>query len=184
LTTLPRAILYVAFQIGGASLAGLLVRAAYNSQNFKAGGCWAIKNSSGAASTTTTPANTLMTHGSLFMIELMSCLVQLFLALSVGLDPRQGSIFGPALSPFLVGLSTGVISFSTSITKPIVFGAAAVNAARCFGVFVGSEGFPDWAWIHWVAMLVACMSHGLMYAIIPPVSHTPSIVRMMEADSI
>ncbi|KAM0367675.1 hypothetical protein ACHAPK_007575, partial [Fusarium culmorum] len=78
-------------QVGGAALAGLLVRASWGGRDFKAGGCWLF--------TEVVPAR------EAFVIELVFSTVLLFLAFGVGLDPRQAKIIGPALGPFLVGLS-------------------------------------------------------------------------------
>lgn len=44
-----------------------------------------------------------------YVLETMSGFALLFLAVGVGLDPRQRGVFGPALSPFLVGL--GIMVF-------------------------------------------------------------------------
>ncbi|KAF4442337.1 hypothetical protein F53441_11765 [Fusarium austroafricanum] len=133
LCSLPRLILYVAAQIGGAALAGLLVRASWGSRDFKVGGCWLFTN--------------IVPPREIFVIELVSSTLLLFLAFGVGLDPRQAKIVGPALGPFLVGLSAGVLSFSSAFTR-YGYGGAGLNPARCMGAFVGSR-FPGWHWVHW-----------------------------------
>lgn len=41
--------------------------------------------------------------GYRYALETMTAFALLFIAFGVGLDPRQRGVFGPALSPFLVG---------------------------------------------------------------------------------
>jgi len=152
LTTFPRMTLYVAFQTAGGALAGLLVRASYDSRDFKTGGCFLFTE--------------LVSVRSAFTIEFVGDLTLLFLAFGVGLDPRQREIFGPALGPIFVGMSLGLVSFSTAFARP-GFGGASLNPARCFGTFVGSK-FPAWHWIHWVGPLAAAIFHGVFYCVVPP----------------
>ncbi|KAF4339927.1 sterigmatocystin biosynthesis lipase esterase STCI [Fusarium beomiforme] len=136
LCSLPRLILYVAAQIGGGALAGLLVRASWGGRDFKVGGCWLF--------TDIVPAR------EIFVVELVSATLLLFLAFGVGLDPRQAKIIGPALGPFLVGLSVGTMSFASAFTR-YGYGGAGLNPARCMGAFVGT-----------------CIIHGVCYYFIPP----------------
>ena len=152
LTSLPRAVLYITFQLLGGTLAGLLLRAAFESRAFKVGGCFLFPEQASV--------------GSALATEFMACLTILFLAFGVGLDPRQSAVFGPALAPALVGLALGVLSFGLSFNKP-GFGGASMNPARCFGVFVGSR-FPYWHWYHWVAAIAAAVTHALFYSLVPP----------------
>jgi glycerol uptake facilitator-like aquaporin len=152
LSSLPRAILYVTFQIIGASLAGLMLRASYDGRDFKVGGCFLFLDQA--------------TVSSALATEFMACLTILFLAFGVGLDPRQSAVFGPALAPALVGLSLGVLSFGLSFGKP-GYGGPSMNPARCFGVYVGSR-FPYWHWHHWVAAVAADFTHALLYCLVPP----------------
>lgn len=144
--------MYVTFQIIGATLAGLMMRAAYDSREYKAGGCFLFPQQASV--------------GSAMATEFMCCLTLLFLAFGVGLDPRQSAIFGPALAPALVGLALGVLSFGLSFGKP-GYGGPSMNPARCFGVYVGSH-FPYWHWYHWVATIAASICHALVYSLVPP----------------
>ena len=152
LTSLPRAVLYVCFQLIGGTLAGLMLRAAFESRAFKVGGCFLFPDQASV--------------GSALATEFMACLTILFLAFGVGLDPRQSAVFGPALAPALVGLALGVLSFGLSFGKP-GYGGASMNPARCFGVYVGSR-FPYWHWYHWVASIAAAVTHALFYSLVPP----------------
>lgn len=171
LCSVPRAVLYVGAQTAGAALAGLLARASYGTADFKVGGCWLFPD-------LVPPADT-------FVVEFMATCLLLFIAFGTGIDPRQRETVGPALSPFLVGLGLGTISFGTAFTR-YGYGGASMNPARCFGVFVGSQ-FPSWHWIHWsvdgqaldnqwtellindrVAPFAACIAHGLCYHLAPP----------------
>lgn len=152
LTSFPRMVLYVAFQTIGGTLAGLLIRAAYGTRDFVAGGCF-INTS-------------LVPVGDAFALEFVGDLALIFISFSVGLDPRQKQVFGPTLGPIFVGLVLGIISFGTSFTRPGYHGVSA-NPARCFGVFVGSR-FPGYHWIHWIGAITADIVHGLVYFIVPP----------------
>ncbi|EEU37131.1 uncharacterized protein NECHADRAFT_72760 [Fusarium vanettenii 77-13-4] len=152
LCSLPRLILYVSAQIGGGALAGLLVRASYGTREFKVGGCWLDPD--------------IVPIREVFVVELIAATILLFLAFGLGLDPRQAQIVGPTLAPFLVGLASGTLAFSTGFTR-YGYGGAGLNPARCMGAFVGTR-FPTWHWIHWVGDGIACIIHGLVYYFVPP----------------
>jgi glycerol uptake facilitator-like aquaporin len=152
LTSFPRMVLYVAFQAVGAVLAGLLIRAAYGTRDFVAGGC--------------TIDTALVPVGDAFALEFVCDLALLFMSFGVGLDPRQRQVFGPALGPIFVGLVLGIVSFGTSFTRPGYHGVSA-NPARCLGVFVGSS-FPGYHWVHWVGAITAGIVHGVVYFVVPP----------------
>jgi glycerol uptake facilitator-like aquaporin len=144
LCSLPRAILYIAAQTAGGALAGLLARASYGTADFKVGGCWVFPE-------LVPPADT-------FVVEFMATSLLLFIAFGAGIDPRQRETVGPALSPFLVGLGLGIISFGTAFAR-YGYGGASMNPARCLGAFVGSQ-FPSWHWVHWlVNKLVEHFNH-------------------------
>ncbi|GES59692.1 MIP transporter [Aspergillus terreus] len=78
--------------------------------------------------------------------RVLACLILIFLAFGVALDPRQAKIFGHATSPWFVGIVLGIVSWGTAWTRPGYIGAS-VNPARCFGVYVASH-FPGYHWIH------------------------------------
>ncbi|KAF5723639.1 Aquaporin PIP-type [Fusarium mundagurra] len=103
LCSLPRLILYVAAQVGGGALAGLLVRASWGGRDFKVGGCWLFTD--------------IVPPRDIFVVELVSATLLLFLAFGVGLDPRQAKIIGPALGPFMVGLTVGTMSFASAFAR-------------------------------------------------------------------
>lgn len=133
LCSLPRAILYMSFQLLGGALAGLMIRAGYGSRDFKVGGCWLFSN--------------VVPVKDAFAIEFMASLTLLFLAFGVGLDPGQRATIPAALSPFLVGLALGTLSWATGYAR-YGYGGASMNPARCFGVYTGSY-FPGWHWHQW-----------------------------------
>jgi hypothetical protein len=71
-----------------------------------------------------------------------------FLAFGVGLDPRQGLLFGPKLGPFLTACALGLMTFASVGLAPGYPGAG-VNPARCFAFAVArgefqrtSDSFP------------------------------------------
>lgn len=73
----------------------------------------------------------IVTVNQVVLNEICSSFVLLFLAYGVGLDPRQALLFGPRLGPLLVGMSLGLVSFSSSGMAPGYTGAQ-MNPARCF----------------------------------------------------
>lgn len=99
LCSLPRAVLYITFQILGATLGGLLILAGFGTRDFKVGGCWAFDD--------------LIPPRDIFAVEFVATTALLFFAFGVGLDPRQRKVIPPALAPFLVGLALGTISWMT-----------------------------------------------------------------------
>ncbi|KAF5856360.1 hypothetical protein ETB97_007492 [Aspergillus alliaceus] len=152
LISLPRMVIYVLGQTLGGALAGFMLRSAYGSKDFTVGGC--------SVDTRIVPVD----EG--FLLEFIFSLVLIFLSFGVGLDPRQGSIYGAALSPFLVGMTLGVLSWGSSFTRSGYAGAS-LNPARCFGVYVATT-FPGYHWIHWVGPLTASVGHGIVYFVAPP----------------
>ncbi|KAF2660890.1 MIP transporter [Lophiostoma macrostomum CBS 122681] len=154
LSILPRTILYIAFQCAGAVIAGFLVRAGLGAppEDFHAvPGCY-IDTS-------------LVTPGQAYALETMSSLALVFIAFGVGLDPRQRKVFGPALSPILVGLALGLCSFATGIARPGYAGSS-LNPARCLGLMAAAERF-DYHYIHWVGDITAAVINGILYWAIP-----------------
>ena len=152
LTSLPRMVLYIAFQMTGGILGGLLLRVSFGSRNFVVAGC--------------STDSALVPTGDHFVLEFMADFMLLFFAFGVGLDPRQRETYGPALAPFLVGVALGVISFGTGFARA-GYGGASMNPARCTGVFVESS-FPNWAWVIWLAPATASLVHGVVYWAFPP----------------
>ncbi|KAL2830523.1 aquaporin-like protein [Aspergillus cavernicola] len=154
LSTLPRCILYVSFQTFGGAIAGLLLRSSFDSRSFIVPGC--------SIDPTHTPLH------SAFTIEFTTDFALIFLSFGVGLDPRQRSVFGPALGPILVGFVLGICTFFTGFSRPGYTGFSG-NPARCFGAMVGSR-FSSYHWIHWVGPLTASVAHGVLYYLVPPYS--------------
>ena len=103
LISFPRMVIYIFSQTAGGTLAGLMLRAAYGTRDFTAGGCF--------VDTSLVPVD------EAFLLEFIFCLILIFLSFGVGLDPRQGAIYGPALSPFLVGMVLFVVSWSSAFTR-------------------------------------------------------------------
>ncbi|KAJ5610417.1 hypothetical protein N7510_007136 [Penicillium lagena] len=103
LSTFPRSILYISFQLLGATVAGYLLRSSFDTRSFVIPGC-VIDTS-------------LVSVGSAFTIEVTTDFMLIFLSFSVGLDPRQRQVFGPALGPIFVGIILGITSFGTGYSK-------------------------------------------------------------------
>lgn len=161
LATLPRCILYIGFQTFGGAMAGLLLRASFDTRSFIVPGCYID--------------TTKVSVGSAFAIEFTTDFALIFLSFGVGLDPRQRSVFGPALGPIFVGIVLGMCTFVTGFSR-IGYTGFSGNPARCFGAMVGSH-FASYHWIHWVGPLSASIIHGMLYHFIPPYSRkgTPDV---------
>lgn len=153
LTSLPRAVLYVSFQIIGASLAGLMVRASWDSRDFKVGGCFLFESEG-------------VTVGGAFATEFTASVALIFIVFGVGFDPRNRETLGPTLGPFLIGCFVGVINLGFGFPK-YGYGGPALYPTRCFGAYVGSH-FPSYHWIHWVGPIAAAATHAIFYHILPP----------------
>lgn len=65
----------------------------------------------------------MLSYGQAYILETGSSLAAIFLAFGVGLDPRQGQVFGSAYSPVLVGLSVGFVDFGSTIVRKGWYGA-------------------------------------------------------------
>ncbi|KAJ5150084.1 hypothetical protein N7448_001662 [Penicillium atrosanguineum] len=152
LISLPRMVIYIFSQTAGGTIAGLMLRAAYGTRDFTTGGCF--------VDTSLVPVD------DAFLLEFVFCLLLIFLSFGVGLDPRQSTVYGPALSPFLVGMVLFGVSLGSSFTR-IGYAGASANPARCFGVYVATS-FPSYHWIHWVGPLAASIGHGIVYLVVPP----------------
>ncbi|KAK1144107.1 hypothetical protein N8T08_005769 [Aspergillus melleus] len=147
----PRMVLYLVGQTLGGALAGFALHSAYGTRTFTVGGCYIDTG--------------LVPVKDALIIEFMACLILIFLAFGVALDPRQAKVFGHATAPWFVGVVLGVVTWGTAWTRDGYIGAS-VNPARCFGVYVASS-FPGYHWIHWVGPLAAAVAHGLVYFIDP-----------------
>lgn len=117
-----------------------------------------------------------------------------FLAFGVGLDPRQGLLFGPKLGPFLTACALGLMAFATVGLAPGYPGAG-MNPARCFAFAVARgefsrkleasrpavfkillrvsvsdmRGIDQWIW--WVGPLTGSLLHTTVYHAVPPYHH-------------
>jgi hypothetical protein len=117
LISFPRMVIYLVNQILGSTLAGLAIKAAYGSREFVAGGCYVD--------------TALVPVGDAFVLEFMFCLILLFLAFGVALDPRQSQVTGAALAPWLVGMALGVTSWGSSFTRSGYAGACKFPFRSC-----------------------------------------------------
>lgn len=89
-----------------------------------------------------------------------------FLAFGVGLDPRQGRVFGPKLGPFLTACSLALISFS-SVGLAKGYPGAGINPSRCFAFAVARGNFKN-QWIWWVGPFTGGLLQSAVYHAVPP----------------
>jgi hypothetical protein len=91
-------------------LAGFALNSAYGNREFTVGGCH--------IDSSMVPAKDGL------VIEFFACLILIFLAFGVALDPRQAKVFGHATSPWLVGIVLGIVSWGTAFTREGYIGAS------------------------------------------------------------
>lgn len=106
----PRMVLYLAGQTFGGALAGFMLHSAYGSRKITIGGCH-------IDTSMVDPTDGLV-------IEFIACLVLIFLAFGVALDPRQAQVFGQATAPWFVGIVLGIVSWGTAFTREGYIGAS------------------------------------------------------------
>lgn len=107
----PRMVLYVGGQTVGGALAGFAMSNAYRNRETAVGGCH-IDTS-------------LVAPGDALIIELFSCLLLIFVAFAVALDPRRAKGFGTT-APWFVGIILGVVSWATAFTREGYSGAGKI----------------------------------------------------------
>ncbi|KAF2179031.1 aquaporin-like protein [Zopfia rhizophila CBS 207.26] len=169
LSTFPRSLLYILFQCTGSVIAGFMVRASLGTRpsTFReVPGCYIDTSLVKPGEAYAIPSLVLFSlTGARYALETMSSFALIFIAFGVGLDPRQRQVFGPSLSPILVGLAIGLCSFASGIARPGYAGAS-MNPARCLGLMAAAERF-NYHYIHWFGDLTAAMLNGIMYWAIP-----------------
>lgn len=114
--SLPRAFLYITAQTLGGALAGFALHTAYGTREFTVGGCH--------VDTGLVPAREAL------VIEFMACLILIFLAFGVALDPRQARTFGHAAAPWFVGIALALMSWGTAWTREGYIGAS-TSSSNC-----------------------------------------------------
>lgn len=130
LSTLPRTVIYVVAQCAGAVVGAFWLRLGLGEGFFPRVGfflfvCFLVVwedcevdicPQGAIPGCTVDPAQ--VSPGQLFALEYLFALALIFLAFGVGLDPRQGKVFGPALSPILVGATLAFATLASSTAKP------------------------------------------------------------------
>jgi glycerol uptake facilitator-like aquaporin len=155
LTTFPRTVVYIVFQITGATIAGFLMRAALgrpNGRDVIVPGCWIDPS--------------IVTAGEAVILEITSCLALIFVVWGAGFEPSRGAVYGPILGPLLMGLALGLSTFVTGALKPGYTGAS-LHPARCFGL-MAAEGRWDLHWVHWVCAIIAGGLNALLHRVVIP----------------
>ncbi|SPO04104.1 related to aquaporin [Cephalotrichum gorgonifer] len=107
----------------------------------------------------------VISSGQVFLNELFASLAYLFLSYGVGLDPKQGLLFGPRLAPLLAGSCLGLVTFATSGALPGYTGAQ-MNPARCFGFGIARRDMSG-QWIWWFAPAAAGLVLAFLFNFAP-----------------
>ncbi|KAK4442759.1 aquaporin-like protein [Podospora aff. communis PSN243] len=151
----PRAVLYICAQIIGASVGGAILLGVFGYQRAT------MLNGTGCFfdSAEVEPRR-------IFLNEVASSFVMLYLAYGVGLDPRQSLLFGPKIGPLLVAAALAVMSFASSSMIPGYSGSS-MNPARCFGLGVLRRDL-SYQWIWWFGPATAAAILCGFYNVVPP----------------
>ncbi|PYH98640.1 putative aquaporin [Aspergillus ellipticus CBS 707.79] len=149
--TFPQMVLYIVGQTFGGALGGFAINTAYGSRDFTVGGC-SVNTS-------------VVSVKDALAIEFMGCLILIYVAFGVALDPRQGRLFSHAASPWFIGIILGLVTWASAFTREGYSGAS-LNPARCFGSYVAST-FPSYHWIHWFGPFAAALVHAVIYYLSP-----------------
>jgi len=141
LSSLPRAVLYIVFQCIGSLVGAFLLRASLGSKQplIEVPGCYIDPS--------------LITPAQAYTLETVTSLFVLFLAFGLGLDPRNATAFGPALGPFLIGMSVALTLLGSGFARKGYLGSSN-NPARCFGLMAAGERFT-YHYIHWCGPITA-----------------------------
>eukprot|EP00850_Spirogloea_muscicola_P023411 SM000354S13406 [mRNA] locus=s354:23220:24746:- [translate_table: standard] len=168
LTSFPRAVLYILAQTGGAIIGAAVAQGVLphaTAAKYFLGGCLLEQPSHGSGA----PMMTGLRWRPGLLSEFAFTFVLLFVAFGTALDAKQGQIFGPVLSPFLIGGTLGLLIF---VSSGLVAGyvGAGMNPARCFGpaVAMGSDVLWRDNWVFWVGPGLACCALAFVYHLIPP----------------
>lgn len=170
LTSLPRGILYILAQSAGSIVGSAVVKGVLSHEKaemYQLGGCLLHQTLPGGAGGPA--ATTGLYAGRGLLSEFGFTFVLLYVSFGIALDPKQGAVFGPALAPFLIGTTLGLLIFvSGSLMAPGYVGAG-MNPARCFGpaVVMGGQLWKD-NWVFWVGPMLACLAIAFLYNLIPP----------------
>ncbi|KAK9318757.1 aquaporin-like protein [Lipomyces orientalis] len=155
----PRAVLYILAQTGGAALAGGMIRGCLGeatTEKYRGGGCFL--NTSTADS---------LSIGQAFLLETIFSLICIFMAFGVGLDPRQAQLFGPSIGPAMVGVTVGVLIFTSAGLGFAGFSGPSLNPGMCLAYSVARRDFEN-QWIFWIGPTAAAFVHAAIYRTVPP----------------
>jgi len=103
--------------------------------------------------------------GQVLLIEIMSSLSVLYLAIGTAIDPRSQMVFGHQ-GPMLVGMSLGLVAAATTGIIPGYTGAN-MNPSRAMALSVAGSNWKG-HWIWWVGPAIAGMIIALVYGFVPP----------------
>ncbi|KAF2103606.1 aquaporin-like protein [Rhizodiscina lignyota] len=153
LSTFARALLYIIFQVIGATIGAFLIRASYGDTlpDKVFGGCYIDPSQ--------------VTGAQAYVFETMGSVALLYLLFGIGIDPHQKHCYGPAYSVVLVALSFGLVSFISWPVKPGYSGVS-LNPARCFGLMAASERW-DFHYILWFGDISAALINAGLHLLVP-----------------
>lgn len=111
--------------------------------------------------------------------ECMYGLCVLLIGFGVGLNPKQGQIFGPVLAPFLIGTVLALVIWVSANINGIEHGqytGTAVNPAACQGLKWAALSHPQLGdaesisptWYYWLGCICAVLLHTVVFMVAPP----------------
>lgn len=88
---------------------------------------------------------------------------------NLAMDPKQFTVTGPLLAPFILGAVIGcLVFFSGGLVTG--YSGAGMNPARCFGpaVVLGKDYLWRDQWVYWLGPILAGFANAALYHSIPP----------------
>lgn len=172
---LVRGILYIMVQIFGAAVGAEIMRQSISDDvvvSTHLGGC-----SMGP-----------LDPNQALAIEFFFSLALLYPVYGTAFNLRQREIYGPVLPPILVGITLGLVIFSSASLAPPPFTGAGANPSLCLGTawaysrshLPGSSDVLNYHWVYWVGPVLASIVNAAMYAFAPPHHHDAGVLSAEE----
>ncbi|KAM7201881.1 aquaporin-like protein [Rhypophila sp. PSN 637] len=108
----------------------------------------------------------VISPGQVLLIETISGLTVLILAIGNGLDPRRQALYGHRLGPLLVGLSVGLVLCAGTGLAPGYTGPG-LNPTRGLALAIAGNHWQN-HWVWWVGPALGSILSAAMYNFAPP----------------
>ncbi|KAG9293488.1 hypothetical protein G9A89_009212 [Geosiphon pyriformis] len=155
LMSVPRGLVYIAFQIAGGTVGALLLKAVTSSDYIE-------KTNLGLCNFDSKKINA----GDAMLAEAIFDFGLLMVLFLTAFDPYSKKNFSPKVAAFIIGSTFATLAWlSGGINSG--WGGASLNPVKCFAYSVALSDFSD-HWAFWVAPLLASSVYALIYNILAP----------------